>query len=88
MQTITLQVKDNYVDNILNILNGLKDIMVDKIELEKDKNLQIDPYFYERKRKLDKIMSDMDKGIGVLSQKEYDLEMEKFFKELEVEYAN
>ena len=91
MQTITFRVKDNYVENILTILNslnGLRDKMIDKIEVSKDKNLQFDPYFYERKKHLDKIMKDMDNGIGVLSQDKFDLEMDIFFKKLELEYAD
>jgi hypothetical protein len=31
MKTIQLEVKDDYFQNTLEILNGLKDIMIDKI---------------------------------------------------------
>ncbi len=65
---------------ITKTLKGLKKIEVKK---SKDKNLQYDPYFYERKKHLDKIRDDMKNGIGVLSQEEFDLEMDKFFKKLE-----
>jgi len=34
MQTIQLEVKDAYVENTLEILNGLKNIMIDKITLK------------------------------------------------------
>jgi hypothetical protein len=34
MQTITLEVKDNYLDNTLEILHGLKDVMIDKISVK------------------------------------------------------
>ncbi|MEA2017520.1 MAG: hypothetical protein U9N59_03645 [Campylobacterota bacterium] len=47
MQTIQLQVKDNYVKNTLEILNGLKDVMIENItikysDIEKSKE---DEYF-------------------------------------------
>jgi len=34
MQTIQLQVKDNYVKNTLEILNGLKDVMIENITIK------------------------------------------------------
>lgn len=34
MRTITLEVKDNYLDNTLEILHGLKDVMIDKISVK------------------------------------------------------
>jgi len=33
MQTITIEVKDDYLDNTLEILHGLKDIMIDEISV-------------------------------------------------------
>ena len=83
MQTVKFEVRvaDAYMDSFFNMLNSLQDVVVDNIETIKDKNLQFDPYFYERKRKLDKIISDMDKGIGVLSHKEVWDEIEKMIEE-------
>ncbi len=34
MQKITIEVKDNYTDNIMEILHGLKGVMVEKIKLD------------------------------------------------------
>ena len=34
MQTIHLEVKDDYVKNLLVMLNSLKDIMIEKIDVE------------------------------------------------------
>lgn len=36
MKTIHINVKDDYVDNVLMMLNGLKNIMIGTIELEDD----------------------------------------------------
>ena len=70
MQTMTVQIQDNYV---------LADSTI-----EKDENLKLDPYFYERKEKLHQIRDDIKNGnMRLLSQEESDNEIELFFKELE-----
>jgi len=57
--TITLEVKDNYFLETLNYLNTLKD----KLHFEiKDKNLELDPYFYERQKELHKIREGVESG--------------------------
>ena len=69
MQTMTVQIQDNYVSDLT---------------IEKDKNLKLDPYFYERKEKLHQIRDDIKNGnMRLLSQEESDNEIELFFKELE-----
>lgn len=80
MQTLTLQVQDNFVPNLLNILNEFKN----EVTIKKDKNLEKDPYFYERQEKLHQIRNDVKNGdMRLLSQEESDNEIELFFKELE-----
>ena len=51
MQTLILQVQDNFIPNLLNYLEQFKN----EVTVKKDKNLEIDPYFYERKKKLHQI---------------------------------
>lgn len=68
MQTIQLQVKDEFTKNILEVLNGLKGVMIEEIKVSKDPNLEYDPYFYERKRSLDATIKAVDDG----SMKMYD----------------
>ena len=69
MQTMTVQIQDNYVSDST---------------IEKDENLKLDPYFYERKEKLHQIRDDVKNGnMILLSQEESDNEIELFFKELE-----
>ena len=43
MQTLTVNIQDNFVDDFLAII----DLYKDKIQLKKDKNLEYDLYFYE-----------------------------------------
>ena len=80
MQTLTLQVQDNFIPNLLNYLEQFKN----EVTVKKDKNLEIDPYFYERKKRLHQIRTDVHNGkMRLLTQKESDKEIELFFKELE-----
>jgi hypothetical protein len=59
-------------------------IQNDYIPISKDKNLEYDPYFYERQEKLHQIRNDVKNGsMRLLSQEESDNEIELFFKELE-----
>ena len=58
MQTLTLQVQDSFVPNLLNFLEQFKNEVV----IQKDKNLEYDPYFYERQKKLHKIREDIKNG--------------------------
>ena len=55
MQTMTVQIQDNYVSDST---------------IEKDENLKLDPYFYERKEKLHQIRDDIKNGkIEMVSHK-------------------
>ena len=58
MQTIAVQVQDNYVQNFMNYVNNHSE----NITITKDKNLELDPYFYERKKELHQIKNDIDNG--------------------------
>ena len=80
MQTLAVQVEDNYVQDFMNYVNNHSE----SITIAKDKNLKIDPYFYERKKKLHQIRNDIHNGnMRLLTQEESDNEIELFFKELE-----
>ena len=46
MQTLTINIQDGFVQDFLSIVEHYKG----KIEIQKDKNLEYDPYFYERKK--------------------------------------
>jgi hypothetical protein len=77
------------LQNVLNFLQNIKDDMLDSIEVQKDKNLELDPYFYERKKELHKIREEIQSGkMEMLSSEEWDLEMQKLDKELDLLDAN
>ena len=85
MQTLTINVQDNFMQDFLAIIEHYSD----KIQLKKDKNLEYDPYFYERKKQLQEDISDIDSGkIEMLSQEQYNKEINSFFTELKSKYAN
>ena len=80
MQTISVQIQDNYMQKFISYVNNHSE----NITISKDKNLELDPYFYERKKKLHKIRNDVHNGnMRLLTQEESDDEIELFFKELE-----
>jgi len=58
MQTLTLQVQDNFVPNLLNLLKEFKN----EVTIKKDKNLEYDPYFYDRQKQLQQDINDIDSG--------------------------
>ena len=85
MQTLTVNIQDGFIQDFLAIVEHYKD----KIQIQKDKNLEYDPYFYERKKQLQQDISNIDSGkIEMLSQEQYDKEINSFFAELKSKYAN
>jgi len=79
MQTMAIQIQDDYVNDFMNYVNNHSD----SITIQKDKNLELDPYFYERKRDLEQIIEDSENGtMEILSQEQYEKEMKIFFKDL------
>jgi hypothetical protein len=85
MQTLTVNIQDSFIQDFLTIIEHYSD----KIELKKDKNLESDPYFYDRQRELRQDIEDIDSGkTKMLSQQEYDNEMKFFFNEIKLKYEN
>jgi len=79
MQTMAVHIQDSYVQNFMRYVDSHRQ----HITIAKDKNLEYDPYFYERKKELEQIIEESENGtMEMLSQEEYDNEMEIFFKDL------
>ena len=79
MQTVTLKIQDSYMQQFMNFVKESHS----NITVAKDKNLELDPYFYERKRELKQIIEDSENGtMEMLSQEQYEKEMKIFFKDL------
>ncbi|NEW60228.1 hypothetical protein GSY74_02935 [Sulfurovum sp. bin170] len=65
MQTIRIDVKDMYVNNILEMLNSLQDIMIDKIKLDSLKepfSLMQDREYQEDRAMLEVTLEDYRKN--------------------------
>ena len=58
MQTIAVQVQDNYVSDFMSYVNNHSE----SITIKKDKNLEYDPYFYDRQKELQQDINDIDNG--------------------------
>ena len=54
MQNLSIQIQDSYMQKFMNFVKESHSNIV----VSKDKNLEIDPYFYERKRDLEQIIKE------------------------------
>ncbi len=82
MQTIAVQVQDNYVQKFMSYVNNHSE----NISISKDKNLEQDPYFYERQKQLQQDIEDIDSSKAeMLSSEQFDNEMDIFFKDLKLD---
>jgi len=80
MQTLTINVQDNFIQDFLTIIDHYKD----KVQLAKNKNLEYDPYFYERKEQLQKDMDDIDNGkIKMINNENFWDDIDSFTKSLQ-----
>jgi len=82
---VTVDVKDEFINEFMAMVESLKD----KVTIKKDKNLELDPFFYERREKLQKIREDIASGkMETFDFEEFEKNIEEFEKELELKYAN
>lgn len=80
MQTLSVQIQDDYMQQFMNFVKNSHENII----ISKDKNLELDPYYYDRQKRLHQIRNDVKNGkMRLLSQAESDNEIELFFKELE-----
>jgi len=77
MQTLTLEINDEFMGDFMGFLDDFKD----HIKVKKDKNLELDPYFYERQKKLKKIREDINSG--EMPTHDFETSMDELINELE-----
>ena len=58
MQTLAVQIQDSYMSDFMHYVNTHSE----HITITKDKNLEQDPYFYERQKELHQIRDDIKNG--------------------------
>jgi len=58
MQTMAVQIQDNYVQNFMSYVNNHSE----NISISRDSNLELDPYFYERQKQLQQDLEEIEDG--------------------------
>ena len=58
MQMLALEIQESFLPEFLKIIEPYGD----RIRLQTDKNIEYDPYFYDRQRELHKIRDDIQSG--------------------------
>ena len=85
MQNIAVQVQDDYVQDFMKYVNNHSE----NITISKDTNLEFDPYFYDRKKELHQIRTDIKSGKSqLISFDDFEDKTNKLERELELKYAN
>ena len=80
MQTLSIQIQDSYMQHFMSFVKESHS----NITISKDKNLELDPYFYERQKELHQVRADIKSGkMEMLSEEQYEKEIEDFFLKLE-----
>ncbi len=80
MQTLTVNIQDSFVQDFLTIIDHYKD----KVQLKKDKNLEYDPYFYERKQQLQQDIDDIDNGkVKMINNEDFWDDIDNFTQSLQ-----
>jgi ABC-type transporter lipoprotein component MlaA len=77
MQTIILQVKDSFMHELISFIDSAKDNLI----IKKDKNLEQDPYFYERQAYLQNTINEIESG--KIKTHDFDKSIDKLIEELE-----
>ena len=80
MQTLTVNIQDNFVQDFLTIIEHYKD----KVQLQKDENLVNDPYFYERQKQLQQDIAEIDNGqSNMISNEDFWDEIDNYTQSLQ-----
>jgi len=58
MHTLTVKIQDSVFQEFLDFISTREEA----IEISKDKNLEVDPYFYARQKELHQIRDDIKNG--------------------------
>ena len=58
MKTLSIQIQDSYMQQFLNFVKDSHS----NITVSKDKNIELDPYFYERQKQLHQDLEDVESG--------------------------
>ena len=80
MHTLTVNIQDSVFQEFLNFVSKRKET----IKITKDKNLEYDSYFYERKQQLQKDMDDIDNGnVKMINNEDFWDDIDSFTQSLQ-----
>lgn len=80
MHTLTVNIQDSVFQEFLNFVSQRKE----SIEITKDKNLEYDSYFYERKQELQKDIDDIDNGkVKMINNEDFWDDIDSFTESLQ-----
>lgn len=80
MQTMAIQIQDDYINDFMNYVNNHSD----RITIKKDKNLKYDSYFYERQKELHQIKNNIDGGkVKMIENDDFWDDIENFVETLQ-----
>ena len=80
MQIMSIQIQDNYIQKFMSYVNSHSE----NITIAKDKNLELDPYFYERQKELHQIKNNIDNGkIQMIENDEFWDDIDNFVETLQ-----
>ena len=78
MYSLTVRIQDGYINDFLSYVEQNPNISVE------NKNLEFDPYFFERRKRLQKLRNDIKNNkVKLLSEEEAEKEIDLLFAELE-----
>jgi hypothetical protein len=80
MHTLTVNIQDSVFQEFLNFVSKRKET----IKITKDKNLEYDSYFYERKKQLQQDMDDIDNGkVKMINNEDFWDDIDSFTQSLQ-----
>jgi len=85
MQTLSVEVEDDFVAEFISYVDKFKE----KVSVKKSSNLEEDPHFYERRKRLHTLRNDIKSGKEkLIPWDEFKDDMNEFEKSLELKYAD
>jgi hypothetical protein len=80
MQTLSIQIQDDYMQQFMNFVKNSHS----NITISQDKNLEFDPYFYERKEQLQQDIDDIDNGkVQMINNEDFWDDIDSFTESLQ-----
>lgn len=88
MQIIKLNIEDEFFNQFMEMIKKLPNGSIEVAEIMESSN-SVDPFFDKRKKMIQQRLTDIDSGkLKTHSFEQFESEMDKFEKDLEMKYGN